>query len=156
MTAKALQDSGFPTALTDAQATSLGMKIYSHGTTYYNGLAPTLSPGNAQSGLVVNASAFIPYQMSNGSWRLKFNFNVSYTSTNYSATNLAGVGITNGVAQAISMSVGDSSLSNYENIPAANYLTATTTYFGNRFQSNASSMAFSGDIALTAKPTWAY
>lgn len=69
MTAKALQDSGFPTALTDAQATALGMKAYFHGTTYNGGNAPTVS-GSGFSNL---RSLFIPYQMQDGTWRMRFN-----------------------------------------------------------------------------------
>ena len=146
-----------PTSLDNATATRMGLKSYSHGTTYNGGNAPTISAGNAQSGLVVNTSAFIPYQMQDGSWRLKFNFNISYTSTIYSATLVAGIGVNSSHPQAISIAPGDgNTLATFEQIPTAVYLSTTSTYFGNRFSVAMTKFAFSGDIALTAKPTWAY
>jgi hypothetical protein len=127
--------------------TKLGLMQYlGDGTTYNGGIAPTLSG----TGLATTRAVFVPYQMSNGTWRLKFNFRVTATST-------TGLTITvNGVI--------------FKNV--ANFFQAVTNYPGGNYgrglatpntgqitlSSDLSTTAYSatGDVELESKPTWAY
>ena len=94
----------------------------------------------------------IPYQTSDGAWRL--NFNVEYQVASAVRTNavmtMSGVTVKTGTNQAISANQMDL------NTPfmARNY--AATTFF-NCFHASATTTqyTFSGDVELNAKPTWA-
>jgi hypothetical protein len=142
-----------PTLLSDAQATKMGLKVYAHGTTYNGGNAPTITL-TAGGGTLssVTASDFIPYQMADGAWRIKFNIRVSLSST---ARTLIGLSI-NGVSfPAVDQGVS----ANNAGAAAATYAVATastsTLTFG--FASSVTDAAIvSGDVKLASKPTWAY
>ena len=134
-----------PTSMSDAAATKLGLKVYSHGTTYNGGNAPTLSG----SGFVAATSSFIPYQMQNGSWRIKFNFNGNGTSSTFHSIAIAG--ITFDQNQAIvgtAGTLGVTPISPMANIGTGQVAMGLTGARPDSF--------WSGDVSISSKPTWAY
>lgn len=159
MTAKALFDAGFPTALSDSQATALGMKIYAHGGSYNGGNAPTITlfAGGGTLSQVAQAD-FIPYQMSDGTWRCKFNIVPILSSTSRTEITISIAGLTffdNTSGGGDGQAVGGGSayqtaayftyaVNNTGRIRAAHASIATAEYW------------FSGDVKLASKPTWAY
>jgi len=154
MTAKALFDWGFPTALSDSQATALGLKRYAHGTSYNSGINPTVTLNSGGGTLSSVALAdFIPYQMSDGTWRMKLNIDVTVSSTSRTGAQLGINGVAffvSNAGQSISGSPYDATtiLAAYAGVSSAivfAHSSATTTgYFA------------SGDVRLASKPTWAY
>lgn len=142
-------------SLDNATATQLGLKSYYHGTTYNGGNAPTVS--NAQAGFSHVRSVFIPYQMQDGTWRMKFNINFSYTSTsvaNLSNTNINGVVFAAEGAQAVTGAT-NSGTGNVGINCWASDNTNTISYYHNATYTNAKAL-ISGDVELESKPTWAY
>jgi len=144
------------TSLTDAQATSLGLKQYLHGTTYNGGNAPTVtlsSGGGALSS--VPRSVFVPYQCQDGSWRLKFNITVILSSATRTSVvlNVNGMVAKNvtGYNQAIY------SFNGQDIVHTSGYTSGNT---GNLTMNHASGTTVqyfvSGDIELESKPTWGY
>ena len=142
-----------PTSMTDAEATRLGLKVYSHGTTYNGGIAPTVTFVNGGGTLAsVDSSKFIPYQMQDGSWRFKFNVRITLSSTSRTNVNIriAGVDLTN-VQEAIYGSIG--SVANPTSRAKAE---STDFYIEWAAAATHTNTIMSGDIPLNAKPTWAY
>lgn len=135
-----------PAAMDDASATRLGLKVYSHGTTYNGGNAPTITLTVA-SGLGGVVSAFIPYQVQDGSWRLKANVLYTFTSNGVADINVAGVNAVNEHALAVSGAGSN---------PVHNAYVAAPNQFVMRFGSVVTSNRFHCDIPLSSKPTWAY
>ena len=142
-----------PTALSDAAATRAGLKSYSHGTTYNGGIAPTVILSSGAGSLsTVDFSEFIPYQMQNGSWRLKFNLSVTLSTTARTEVGIAINGVTypsgyaqltQGWANRIALTYGRSKAQ-------------STTFFLEHASDTTASYYFGGDVALASKPTWAY
>lgn len=137
-----------------AANTRMGLMAYSHGTTYSGGNAPTIAYSAGGGSLSsVALSRFIPYQMADASWRMKFNINAIFSSaarTSISIT-VAGVSFVTSVDQAIAGCpdgfVGGVSFA----------LTAgTNTMTINHGSVTTDTYVFSGDVALQSKPTWAY
>jgi hypothetical protein len=130
----------------------MGLKQYLHGTTYNGGNAPTVTSG--QAGFAVNRANFTPYQMQDGTWRLRFNIAASFTSATLATVSLGINGITT------------KNVSNYRQataveIPGVSSATAGMSSNGNAVSaffpgSSVSGINVSGDIELNAKPTWAY
>jgi len=68
-----------PTSMGNLQATALGVKVYSAGTSYNGGIVPTVSSTQTAP----PSADLIPYQTQSGSWRLKGNIPYrSFTSIN--------------------------------------------------------------------------
>lgn len=136
--------------LDDATATRLGLKQYLHGTTYNGGIAPTVTLGAGGGTLSsVDLASFVPYQTQDGSWRLKFNIAVTVSSAARTLAALDVVGISVGTLQAA------------YGLSSSSPLLATSYVSGARFQIDHSSTTttkyyFSGEAALSSKPTWAY
>lgn len=151
MTAKALIDAGTPTALDDATATRLGLKVYQHGTTYNGGNAPTVSGVNVTS---VTRAVFIPYQMADGTWRMKLQLRVTSSAVQTNILNINGITTKNVTSweQVVAMSqLGGAStpMSIAGFTPNSNTLTLAVT-------TTSTLWGVSGDIELESKPTWAY
>jgi len=129
--------------------TKLGLMQYVHGTSYNGGVAPTISVTNLSS---VSFSAFIPYQMSDGTWRLRFNFGcvVSVAASTFTVT-INGVTFKSGAEQAI---VATSSTSAAYMLETHTNSNAATIYIS--FSTTVTSPKISGDVILNSKPTWAY
>lgn len=156
MTAKALFDAGFPTALSDSQATALGMKGYLSGTTYNGGNSPTW----AGSSWTTSVGVCFPYQIQDGTWRVKFSLTGSFsgTSSNNQNQNISLAGITTvSRYQAITVynngaqSIATGGLSVGMNPSASTIVMVwpTSSTINDTF-------SFFGDFAVTSKPTWAY
>lgn len=144
-------------SLDDATATRLGLKQYLHGTAYNGGTNPTLNGPNvtsAQSGFSVGRASFVPYQMQDGTWRLRFTMNCGFTS----ATGLTSITISiNGVIfappnQAMSSFFAGSSAGtrSFTNDSASTIVVQVSGGV------NTNGVGVSGDVELTSKPTWAY
>lgn len=143
------------TTLTDAQATRMGLKTYLHGTSYNNSIAPTVS----SSGWTTTRASFLPYQVQDGTWRMKFNINGSWAGqasnnvTNQISVN--GVTVHATIKQAVYVNDQNTQLGR----AASSSFTANT---GNiqtllsAIQSFNNEFTFAGDIELASKPTWAY
>jgi hypothetical protein len=137
------------TATEYAGNTRLGLMQYVHGTTYNGGVAPTISVTNLSS---VSFSAFIPYQMSDGTWRLRFNFGcaVSVAASTFTVT-INGVTFKSGAEQAI---VATSSTAAAYMLETHTNSNAATMFVS--FSTTVTSPKISGDVILNSKPTWAY
>jgi hypothetical protein len=137
--------------LDNATATRMGLKSYSHGTSYNGGNSPTIT--SAQPGFAVTQSYFVPYQMQDGNWRLKFNFTCSYTAATITQLTITVAGIQNTDAHAIIFSAYNN-LANVTN--RGGFFNSTGIQLNYNSTSTSAAVAVSGDIPLTAKPTWAY
>jgi hypothetical protein len=143
------------TSMSDELATTLGYKVYSHGGSYNGGNAPTITLSSGGGTLsTVNRADFVPYKTQSGGWRCKFNVSVDLSSAVRTNPVLAVDGI--------SFPTGNQAI-------AAGVLTGNPAYiiYGIAQQSasgleafhasaTTSAYAFSGDVALASKPTWAY
>jgi hypothetical protein len=142
-----------PTSMTDAEATRLGLKSYSHGTTYKDGIAPTVTA--AVGSFSVLLANFIPYQIQSGAWRLRFNVTGTFSGTSASTiarVNIVGVLFSAVTAQNISVQINGISLAggrvDANNNNLRGDLLSSQTY---------DTLAqYSGDVLLDSKPTWAY
>jgi len=159
-----------PTAMSDSQATALGLKQYVVGNpggsasgartaVFANGASLTYTATSSNGGVLETASnasyaILIPYQMQDGSWRLK--------AHGYSQLNIAGSGtiqffFTGFTFKSYSSAtawgvVGGDWSTNYvlNGGPGTNNIVVSQTGVV------AGSHAWNFDIDLTAKPTWAY
>ena len=143
-----------PTSMTDAEATRLGLKTYSHGTTY------TGSPNSPTIILFVGGGTltsvqqgdFIPYQTQDGNWRLKFSVSVAVSSTARVEVVLRVAGVVSAAfvqtfAGSTNAQVAMTRLRNTASGGDIN-LEHPSTIIDNYYAS--------GDIKLTSKPSWAY
>lgn len=142
-----------PTAMDNADATRAGLKEYLHGTTYNNGVAPTvtLTAGGGTLSSVQRA-AFVPYLTQGGVWRMRFNISVTLSATARTSVNLTVNGATSvsGPTQAVAGGpVAAVAHSSYWQSNASIIETGTASTSDQTWQ-------YSGDIALASKPTWAY
>jgi hypothetical protein len=140
-----------PTSIEDVKATQMGLKSYAHGTTYNGGNAPTIALSSGGGTLTsVDYSAFIPYQMQNGTWRLKGSFTTTMSSTARTEAVFTVNGITMTATQAIDGSPSPGAAVqrmraySTNNFAIAHVSVSSTSYY------------ISFDVELTAKPTWAY
>ena len=132
---------------------SFDRKQYIAGTTYTNG-TPTVT--SSISTYSVIRATFVPYQTTDGSWRLSFNIagstsvatRVTYTLTLSGITFKTGSGV-----QAVSSVIGVNSAAA---ITGGAYTSAgTQTLFFEHASASTSSYYVSGDVELDSKPTWA-
>lgn len=140
-------------SLSDATATRLGLKQYLHGTTYNGGNAPTVTCSTP--GFVVFRATFLPYQIQDGSWRLRFNIYGNGTNANISSTTIT----TAGVVYKTGTQVVSSVLLGATYNPSYSYTSGTTSsiQIGTAAVSNnIGEIGVSGDVELNSKPTWAY
>ncbi len=143
-----------PMQLSDAKATQLGLKKYAHGTTYYVGIAPTITLGAGGGTLSsIDNSAFYPYQDQAGTWKLKFHISATVSSASRTSARFDVNGVTFAAfAQAISGASNASAAATYAT--TANASGATMTHF--HATGTTTSYSLSGDVELASKPTWAY
>jgi hypothetical protein len=115
----------------------------------YNGVALNVT---ATNGTLVRG-VFIPYKTSDGSWRLRFNLNMTFSPAVSAPTvTIAGVTFKNvsGYAPPVVC-----------NTPGANVqgqagVSPNSGSIGSGTASTVSSWGLSGDVELESKPTWAY
>jgi hypothetical protein len=141
--------------LDNAAATRLGLKAYAHGTTYNGGNAPTITlTGGGGTLSSITYSAFIPYQMQDGSWRMRLNFTASLSSAARTSAQFGINGVTylnSGTRHAMTgINNQASAIGGAEGIAGAS---TTILYFAS---ATINSCSISGDVPLDSKPTWAY
>jgi len=145
--------------LDDVAATRMGLKQYRIGTAYNGGNTPaiaiTVGTLNQSEGLLV------PYQLQDGTWRLKFNFDISTTGTfafNSITVGLSGITSGNiGVLNYLAISVASGSGGCYGSAGMSKNTTSTNNLiFITGVATVAGTWLFSGDVSLASKPTWAY
>ena len=141
--------------------TKLELMPYFHGGSYLAGDAPTIgnysSSGNG--GTLSNIrSCFIPYQMQDGTWRMKFliNFSVSgqTSGTNNFSFTISGITTKNVASfnQQVSCSpIGNATSYSSYMAPNSNVVTLLSTA-----NLNNAAVTAQGDIELDGKPNWAY
>lgn len=154
MALKALADAGNPTALDDVSATRFGLKQYVHGFSggYKDGLAPTVSYIAGGGTATINRCVFVPYQMSDGIWRIKFNIDVSLSAATRTAVTVQINGITAATATQAVVGFLTGSV-----VPPRSVLGSASNQISCDFASNiVDSIRLSGDVELASKPTWAY
>lgn len=166
-----------PTAMSDTEATALGYKTYVHNGTYSGGNAPSVTYqtwngttfGTSTSFVSIRNSYFIPYQMNDGTWRLKFSMDTNFAgppgSDNFQfAIRINGVQFDKTSTQIGQVYVMDGG---YPVTASLTFGTHYTPYSGladysmvvNFWGGGTESwtdMVVRGDIKLSAKPTWAY
>ena len=141
-----------PSAYANADATRMGLKQYLHGTTYNGGIAPTVSYISGGGTATINRCTFVPYQLQDGGWRVKFNIDVSLSATTRTAVAVQINGIT--AANATQAVVGFLTGSV---VPPRAVLGSASNQITCDFASNIiDSIRLSGDVELASKPTWAY
>lgn len=135
----------FPSTMDDATATRIGLKVYTHTTAYNGGNAPTITATSA--GLNSVSSRFMPYQVQDGSWRLRFtvdyNFSPGTTNADLFISGLTPVGSD----QSIAVSSDNASMV-YGRMIGGSIVSKSV--------GGVTGYHASGDIALGAKPSWAY
>lgn len=140
--------------------TKLGLMLYQHGTTYNGGIAPTITlTGGGGTLSSIGYSSFIPYQLTDGSWRMRFNFHVlvsttSRTSSTYTINGVTFATTTGGVGIPVAGGSFNGAVS-----PSANgayAASAASTVSATHSSGSTNEYGFSGDVPLGSKPTWAY
>ena len=132
--------------------TALGLMQYRHGTTYNGGNAPTVSYIAGGGTATINRCVFVPYQMSDGIWRIKFNIDVSLSATTRTAVTVQINGITAATATQAVVGFLTGSV-----VPPRAVLGSASNQITCDFASNiVDSIRLSGDLELALKPTWAY
>ena len=137
--------------------TKLGLMQYQHGTTYNGGNSPTVSGGTWTQ----ERGVFVPYQMADGSWRMRFNITGLGTGSNDALTILiAGVTFKNVTNYFQAVTILDQSTqgstSGRSHTGRANPNTGNIVILIESVVSLANRWGISGDIELDSKPTWAY
>lgn len=107
----------------------------------------TLPPGG---GTLIRAIA-IPYQTSDGTWRLKFNIAITMNSATDASITLSGVVAKNVANYNQVFTIG--SVTNEAH--SRSYKQPNNGHFVGVFVSPVTGSAYSGDIELESKPTWA-
>lgn len=134
-----------PTKMSNVDATRLGLKQYLVGTAYNGGVTPTLSGGNYTS---TNRGVIIPYQTQANIWRLRFNIDYNTSATTSADCDLSGVSW-NGTSAITCMTTGL-----IQAYCCRNY--GTNSFAVRAASGNEGRWLLSGDVELTAKPSWAY
>lgn len=140
--------------LNDAEATRLGHKQYLAGSSYANGVTISITNGSV-SGLTTPRGVFVPYQMIDGTWRLKANVYVSFSTltTSDQTFTIAGITFKNSSGYNQEGTASNSSGSK-KNASFANPNASTFRIIMESSSINA--YYFSFDCELDSKPTWAY
>ncbi len=137
----------FPAAqsqLDDVTATRLGYKAYLSGTNYNGGISPTVTGTT-----VVTRALFIPYQLQDGTWHVRFNMDVNVSSNTAQTITVNGVVFKTSINQAVAFSANVATAAIVHTSSGAATITGT-------FASAITNLRLSGDVELDSKPTWAY
>lgn len=127
-------------------------KQYVAGTAYTNG-TPTVT--SAQGGFTLLRGVLVPYQTSDGAWRLQFNLSCNYSSASISSLTWAISGITvKNVSGSLQACCG-LCFSHTQGIRAFAIPNTNTVTTDHATATTSAGMAVSGDIELNGKPTWA-
>jgi len=142
-------------SMSDVLATQLGYKSYAHGTTYNGAIEPTVTlTGGGGTLTTVDLSRFIPYQMQDGVWRLRFTLTVTLSSAARTAVQLTVAGVT--VSSATTQSISGGSTAAAATVYRATAQTNSGAFLLNFTSATTTVHHLSGDVELASKPTWAY
>jgi hypothetical protein len=135
----------------------MGLMSYAHGTTYNGGNAPTVTlTGGGGSLSTVRLAEFIPYQMADNTWRMKFNIEVTVSTVTRTSLTLSINGLTFfstlGDGQAFAGWANNGGLG----VGYAVANTNTNTLSLGHASGSTAIYTMSGDVKLASKPTWAY
>lgn len=145
-----------PTTLSDSDATRMGLKQYVNDTSYNGGNSTTVSGSGFTIGGTTWATTrgvFVPYEIQDGSWRLRLNLvGISSLATTTATLSVSGV--------------------TYKNTSA--FYQACTAWWGTMLAARAyanpnstdiitdliggsnTTISISADLELDSKPNWAY
>lgn len=128
-------------------------KQYLAGTAYTNG---TITVTSSQAGFVNSRSTFVPYQTSDGAWRLSFNVAGSFTSATITGVNVNISGVTFKNASNYNQSV-NALFFGSPDVGVKGFASPNTTTLVLAVPSTAgqTGLGVSGDVELDSKPTWA-
>ncbi len=141
-------------SLTDEDATRLGLKEYSHGTAYKSGNIPEITLTSGVGTLSsVSGCTFIPIQMQDGSWQVRFmgRCDVSSIARTGATFSIAGLTFADRTRYEIAGGVTGSILNECQSVNN----TSTFVYIHASATTDRYNFA-SGFIPLSAKPLWAY
>ena len=136
-------------SLDNATATRMGLKVYLGGTNYNGGISPTLQ--GTPPGYSAQRIALIPYQVQDGSWRMKFN--IAYTMTSSTVADFTGI---IGVTLISTQQTCSPSTQTGASISPLVASIGSASGFVFRFNTAVTGVLMSGDIEIASKPTWAY
>ena len=141
-----------PTSMTDAEATRLGLKVYSHGVTYTGSPnSPTITlTGGGGTLSSITYSHFLPYQIQDGTYRLRMSFRAFVSSTARTTASFAIAGVAfPALDQPLAGNTAGAA-------PTTYVVAASSTVVVGHSSSTTDTYMISGDVALASKPTWAY
>lgn len=132
-----------PSSYADAEATRMGLKIYRTGVAYNGGNTITATGTTG-----ITYSSFVPYQMQDGTWRMKININANTSASTAISLIISSV---SAISASQALSVGNygtgfgGTLDNTGGLRLNGYA-----------PTNVTSWIMSADIELASKPNWAY
>ena len=133
------------TATEYAGNTRLGLMQYAGNTAYSGGNSTTFT---GPAGFSLVSAVLIPYQMSSGTWRLKFQVDFSATSTTAAditfPVTFSKVSSFSVIGYTVALGTG----AGRSQLASAQLIVRTTTA--------STQFAIAGDLELSSKPTWAY
>lgn len=135
------------------------LKQYLVGTAYTNG-TPSLSSG--QAGFATIRAVLVPYQTSDGAWRMKINAHTTWTSaglTNTAVTSftitVSGVTFKSGPNQSLEVGPLNSSIVGQGGYTDSNASTIALLASSITASAGCTGLSWGGDVELNSKPTWA-
>lgn len=151
----------YPTEMPDDLATRLGLKIYEHGGSYNGGAGPVISATN----WTILAGEFRPYQLQDGSWRMRFNFAAdrgseqTISNVTFIITGIDFFEYSTNLQQPVNSYARRDSDGSYRGSFGLTNGSDGITVGYNHMGSISDLVRYftvEGDVALNAKPTWAY
>lgn len=110
---------------------------------------------SSQGGWAVDQAALTPYKDRDGNWRLNFNIEGSYTAATINTITIILSGVTFSTTFVQSISALPFSAANVTSTKGATTSGSNGLVWAGTSSGNTTGVAFSGDIQLTSKPTWA-
>ncbi len=137
-----------PTAMNNADAAKMGYKQYDDSVV-------TVTSNSGLPGFSVQRAVFIPYQMQDGTWRLKFNIRCPFTTASVTTEGISISGVTFNISydQAVTGFFTGSTTSSFSN--ALTQAGTDNINVSRGTASNHNAFVISGDVELDAKPSWA-
>lgn len=134
--------------MSDGLATQLGHKQYDDSVV-------TITSDSGLTGFSVQRAVFVPYQVQDGSWRLKFNIRCPFTTTSVTTEtfSISGVAFKSSYDQAVTGFFTGSTSSLFSN--SVTQAGTDNIIVSRGSASNHSAVLISGDVELNAKPSWA-
>lgn len=139
-----------PTVMDNAEATRNGRKQYLHGTTYNNGVAPTVTT-NASSGDVKRAQ-FTPYLSQDGTWYLNGTIAITHGSDTGHTLTINGVVFKNTTGFTQAITCGADGTQGAKALTTINTANVAVTFASG----SAATYLTLSNIELNEKPTWVY